>query len=147
MRIPHNERVELISRLKYSLKDFYVYYNNDNKRIFLTHAGFTPILDEDPDDIIWNRNHIKDKWNLENDFQDIIIAHGHTIVWTLNSYDGALNPEKVDEMITYCSGHKIDIDMGSAFTGKACLLDLDTLKPIYFTIDNFDKKEYNNYIK
>ena len=36
------------------------------------------------------------------------------------------------EIVTYCDGHKIDIDLGCFATKKIALLDLDTLEPIYF---------------
>lgn len=146
MHLPHTERVELVSKLKYKTKEFYVYYSN-GKTIFLTHSGFTPEIDVEPNDIVWNRRHIKEKWAEDDALKNTYIVHGHTIVWTLDSYNPSLNPERAAAAIQYCDGHKIDIDMGSAFTGRACLLNLDTFEPIYFDIDNFNKIEYNNYIK
>ena len=145
MRIPHSARVELINKLKYQMRNSYIYHNTKGQRIFLTHSGFTP-FNKESEDIIWNREHITDEWNKNKDLEDIVIVHGHTIVWTLDEYDKKLNLEMKVSAIKYCENHKIDIDMGSAFTGKVCLLDLDILEPIYFTIDNFNKIEYNIYI-
>ena len=37
-------------------------------------------------------------------------------------------------------GHKIDIDLGAAWSNQTCLLDLNTLKPIYFDLKG-EKKD------
>lgn len=134
MCLPHSKRVELVSKLKYKTKDFHVYYSN-GKTIFLTHSGFNPEIDKEPLDTRWNRKHIAETWPDNPDFDNLVLIHGHTITWTLDKYDSKVNPEKAVAAITYCQGHKIDIDMGTVVTGKACLLDLDTLQPIYFTIE------------
>ena len=36
------------------------------------------------------------------------------------------------EIVTYCDGHKIDIDLCTVYTDKVAILNLDTLIPIYF---------------
>ena len=135
MRIPHNERIELIANLKHQITKYAIYLNKQNKQIILTHSGFNPDIDKDLSDTAWNRKHIAEEWTQNLDYHDAILVHGHTISWTLNEYNRNINPDKVVAAITYCQGHKIDIDMGTIITGKACLLDLDTLQPIYFTIE------------
>ena len=40
--------------------------------------------------------------------------------------------ESTIEVVKYCGGHKIDIDLGSFAYHKTCLLDLDNFEPIYF---------------
>lgn len=99
--------------------------NNNNQEIYLTHAGFTPskfaehnfTTDEEAEQyLIWNRLHFDEEWeNFENSF----VVHGHT-------------PERIGEMRKYANGHKFNIDTAVFVTGVACLLDLDTFKPIYF---------------
>lgn len=54
------------------------------------------------------------------------------VIWT------PLNKEELKEkpeIIKYCDGHKIDIDLGSVNSKRTALLDLDTLEPIYFDED------------
>lgn len=147
--------IRLMAKLPYSAE----YINNEGKLIVLHHAGFHPdwrgtdirykMHDHDHD--VWNRKHFVYNWPDENDecwtwpetqkYKDSVIVHGHTPVQVL-SYYGARQPEvdttfmkdnpKVEPcMVTYDNGHKIDIDMASAQTGWGCLLNLDTLKPIY----------------
>ena len=81
---------------------------------------------------IWDRNHISDiVWRGEkNEF----CVHGHTPVLAIDNYINRYEflPEKTDEIYTYCNGHKIDIDLGSFITHRACLFNLDTFEPIYF---------------
>ena len=48
-------------------------------------------------------------------------------------YDDAVNKVTNPEIVNYCNGHKYDIDLCSCATNKVALLDLNTLKPIYFT--------------
>ena len=135
MELSKNERVELISKLKYTTRKYTVYNNREHKKIILTHAGFNPDIDNDMDNSVWNRKHIAESWSKNPELDNTILVHGHTIAWTLNKYDKNINPDCETKAITYCDGHKIDIDMGTVKTLKTCLLDLDTLQPIYFTIE------------
>lgn len=117
--------------IKYYLKDYeYILYKE--KIFFLCHAGISAsvnIYDEEninKKDILWDRKHIKEKtWSSENWKQDIYIVHGHTPVQYM---DYSSNPE----IIKYCQGHKINIDLGTPTSGKVALLDLETLEPVYF---------------
>lgn len=111
----------------------------------LDHCGYTPGIIHER---YWDRNHFIDPWfEASTDY----MIHGHTPVqylefyydhWgnndliTVNRYvDIEAIAEAVEpKVFTYCKGHKIDIDMGSAFSYRAALLDLDTLEPIYFDI-------------
>ena len=40
-----------------------------------------------------------------------------------------------NEIRIYCNGHKIDIDTGCFASKQIALLDLDTLEPIYFRLE------------
>lgn len=124
-----------------------IYINKNDQCIYLDHCGFTPHKECY---ILEDRNHFKDPYisRFWRDWEDVIIVHGHTPVDSLFDYFGYYtdknidttdpyknkqrSPHKITEMITYCEGHKIDIDMGLPWTHVCCLLDLDTLKPFYF---------------
>ena len=117
----------------------------NEKLIILNHCGFTPGL---PYDELWDRYHLTDVW--PEGYDNVYIVHGHTPVQHLwrkgvtmyskgKGVYGTLS-SRVDEVVTYCSGHKIDIDLGCFATHKTCLLDLDTFEPIYFY-----GKDYINY--
>ena len=95
----------------------------------LNHCGFTPgyLYDE-----MWDRQHFRDSW--PKGFDNVYIIHGHTPVQNL-FYKGVRESkenESTIEVVKYCSGHKIDIDLGSFASHKTCLLDLDNFEPIYF---------------
>lgn len=111
------------------------YINITGQTILLSHAGYTPhypIEEADQDTLIWNREHFWGKWpeGMENTY----IVHGHTSVIHL-AQDLNINVEKEFEngvkILKYCDGHKIDIDLLTAYTHRVALLDLDTLTPIY----------------
>ena len=116
------------------------FYNANGKKIILCHAGFTPWLNKNnteciiPPDrmLIWDRDHLFESYD-ENEMEDIIIVHGHTTIIHLIDYVDNIE-ESVDniEVVTYCDGHKIDIDLCTVYTDKVAILNLDTLTPIYF---------------
>lgn len=99
---------------------------SEDELMVLCHSGYTPksryavdtILFDDEEKYLWNRKHMNDEWPDTNVY---IVIHGHT-------------PLKGPEILRYADGHKIDIDLASYKTGRTCLLDLDTLLPIYFEI-------------
>ena len=115
------------------------YYSTDNNDIILSHAGLTPWLNNNgeciiPPDryLIWDRDHLFDLYE-PNEMDNSIIVHGHTTVIHLIDYVDNIE-ESVDniEIVTYCDGHKIDIDLCTVYTDKVAILNLDTLIPIYF---------------
>lgn len=136
------------------------YINKNGQTIHLSHAGKTygsttvkvkgkEYMAQD-DDLLWDREHFFDAWNPI--YEKVISVHGHTPIECLAiemkqnlklSSDSSENIEKLHyinkllkdptEILTYCGGHKINIDLGAFFYKKTALLDLDTLEPIYFT--------------
>ena len=133
--------------------DEIIIYNDNKQRVILNHCGYTPGKPYEP---FWDRSHFYDEWpQYEECYKNTIIIHGHTPVqylrykfgfweenslykpqWDYEDYILKDNPQ----VITYCNNHKIDIDMGSVFSDKAVLLNLDTFEPIYFTIgDGIDE--------
>lgn len=96
--------------------------------------------------LIWDRDHIycKDWDGRDNEY----CIHGHTPIQYLHHFLPAMVdwPKTRFEIFKYCEDHKIDIDLGSMDTYTTCLLDLDTLEPIYFKdrtqpIEDDDKED------
>lgn len=105
--------------------------------IILTHAGTDPGTSERywtargvKDPYLWNRDHLRSDWTGDD---NTWVVHGHTPVEYAPGR-GWINEEKpyIPEVAFYCDGHKIDIDMGSFYTGRAALLNLDTFEIKYF---------------
>ena len=125
---------------------------NDNKQtIILCHAGFTPGQEEAAqflfrrgkagEYLLWNRDHFSDIFTSidERYNKNIYVVFGHTPV-------DYLIPEKIliehgYRVYISAMGHKIDIDLGAAWSNQTCLLDLNTLKPIYFDLKGERKDE------
>ena len=117
------ERDKWVNRLD-KLPWYVSYTNTFGQEIILTHAGFTYPNTPEYDEAIWSRDHFHDDWE---GYEDVIIVHGHTPTsyMTWDTY----------EVVRYCNGHKIDIDVLTWRTNKVALLNLDTLEPVYLTID------------
>lgn len=102
-----------------------VYPNLQGQIIYLSHAGFTPKIGyagfkfPSEQDLLWDRSHFGDKWAGDD---NMLVVHGHTPVY----YFGEDNQKP----ITYCDGHKINIDCGTVFSKPhtITILDLDTLE-------------------
>ena len=92
-------------------------------KIYLCHAGFTP--GHLFKDYLWDRKHCYHFWP-EEEYKDIVIIHGHTPVWYMD--ESWENDELTELPIFYADNHKINIDLGVYETGKACLLNLDTME-------------------
>ena len=116
------ERNKWVGRLN-NLPTRLVYENSKGQSVILTHAGYTPPIIPDEQELMWNREHFEEKWTgMDNE----IIVHGHTptsyLTWpSYSSY-------------TYCNNHKIDIDVLTWRTNKVALLDLDTFETIYLYV-------------
>ena len=120
-----------------------IHKNKSGKTIYLSHSGLYYPGHENPskDEAVWDRDHLWWPWP---DGDDWVAVHGHTpvqIVPELFPDDETYRTlQKNDEApvgyLVYDEGHKIDIDCGCFFSGQACLLNLDTLEPTYFYVDN-----------
>lgn len=108
----------------------------------LSHAGYTPHhltkdLEHDKDILLWNREHFTDAWQENEDGGNVIVLHGHTptgflklfakdMVWfDRNAYFIDEETKKFEPFI-YADGHKIDLDLCSAFSNRAALYCLET---------------------
>jgi predicted phosphodiesterase len=122
------------------------YINKDNQEIILTHSGFTPregMIHRD-EDYIWNRHHFYNEWDFIN-FPNTIIVHGHTPLPYLYEYIDPRKEEIPFKAAWYCSNHKVDIDLGSFFTGATVLLNLDTFEEILFRTDECESYGFTEY--
>ncbi|MCM1324301.1 MAG: metallophosphoesterase [Acetobacter sp.] len=141
-RLSDENQSWLIRRLEILPKEI-EYTSSNGTHIVMNHSGYNPeqklIVGSKEDPYIWDRKQIPYPWKGD----DRIIVHGHTpiphLIQKLNEVSCITNeawdmPQKKEDVsiIRYCGGHKIDIDLGAFATGKAALLDLDTLEVQYF---------------
>jgi calcineurin-like phosphoesterase family protein len=129
---------KLVARISH-LPTYKIYWNALGQCIFLSHAGFTPWLDEDekliiPEDrdLIWNRNHYLDDWDENMIAPDTIIVHGHTPIPFIMDDLRLPDPGDLIEAgpLWYCKNRKVCLDCAAFATGAAFLLDLDTFESI-----------------
>lgn len=138
--LPQEERDALIEKLdKLPISAFTT--GKDGCTVFLSHAGCHPTMlhemdrDETKFKLIWDRKHIaKTKFTYEGS-EDLYIIHGHTPVQTLRFYMKGMKHYNKAEIMHYCEGHKIDLDICTPETNKVALFDLSTFEVIYFVDD------------
>lgn len=82
--------------------------------------------------MLWSRSHFRMPWSPVRGENSMII-HGHTPVPLLKEYIRN-NPPQENSAYWYCKNHKVDIDLGTVWTGKTVLIDLDTLEEHYFQL-------------
>lgn len=116
-KLSYDSQIYYIKRLA-SLPEKAEYINKNGQRIILSHAGFTP-GNAGPLDLLWDRKHIYDTWPVEDEYKNTYIVHGHTP--TLSFF-------RCQDIVYYCDGHKIDLDVATIATNKIVLFDLDTLQ-------------------
>jgi len=121
------------------------YVNAQGIKIKMSHSGWFPKKDsklkeeEIKEYFLWDRSHFN-LFPVEE--ENTIIVHGHTPVPSLDHYKWNESPIKVDEVFFYDNNTKIDIDIGSFYSDKAALIDLDTFEVKYFqTEEDNDKYE------
>ena len=146
---------EFIDNLPTELK----YKSPKGHTIILEHAGYTPFdIPHRSHDPLWDREHFYDRWDNGWGYEEkskvgtTYLVHGHTPVQYLEFYYGYEGqPQKTKEMIKcgsqwnksgncdwipeiirYCDGHKIDLDLCTIVSNRIALLDLDTFEVIYF---------------
>lgn len=121
--------------------------NDKGQKIILDHSGYSIRVGQT--DPMWDRYHFHETWPTEEEYQNTYMVHGHTPTVALFRFrvEGLEKYSKREiqhnpEIIKYASGHKIDIDLGCFATNKTCLLDLNTLEPIYFEQEKNSDIEY-----
>jgi hypothetical protein len=152
-KLSENEQEQLYNKLNH-LPYQMTYFNTEGQRILMNHAGH--IRDEYNDaemflfghrnPYLWDRRHFYRKWAIS---EHTYLVHGHTPVQHLRGelnvtnqvYNKPLIDERIVEVTKYSDGHKIDIDLGSFYSGKAALFNLDTLeveKYFYTPVEEID---------
>lgn len=111
-----------------------VYYSEAlNLEFVMAHAGFTPgigLENRGEVDFLWNRDHFYDNWPTWNeDFNNVIIVHGHTPIGLMDEVVLDAYGYKEDEpgAFWYCDNHKVNLDVGAVWNDYTVLLNLDTL--------------------
>ena len=135
MKFPEQYQLLLLSKLA-ALQEVSIYKNTQGQIIHLSHAGgmIQDIMSDNIMhlDFLWDRNHFYE--DFESDYDEkLCVVHGHTPTQILNKRLGGVYSD--NEIRTYCNKHKIDIDTGCFFSRQIALLDLDTLEPIYFRLE------------
>lgn len=107
-------------------------HNKKGDNIILSHAGYTPNQNTIPSPfkLLWDRNHFHDKW--PKGFDNTTIIHGHTPIHFLQEENITIDFNN----LSYCDGHKINIDLGTYVTEMVALINLDTYQIHIITSDN-----------
>ena len=121
-----------------------IYNNAEGQIILLSHAGFTPWIDEDgaliipeDEDLIWNRNHYLCDWKDDEMLFNSIVVHGHTPIPYIAEdlrYDKTVEKNQKGPF-WYANRHKVCIDNAAFYTNTAFLLNLDTFEYTEFTCE------------
>lgn len=117
-----------------SLPKKVTYTNKYGINVHLSHAGFSPDVEDAWRDYLWDRDHFYEPWNGAD---EEIIVHGHTpFVYMADAYGiedaQALEGDGPIHASWYCEHHKVGIDCGAFFTKQTLLLNLDTFEEHYF---------------
>jgi serine/threonine protein phosphatase 1 len=140
-KLPEDVAISLVHMLN-QLPERVDLVNAKGQNLILTHAGTDPDKDKRywemmgvHDPYIWNRKHIHHQWTGDD---NTFVIHGHTPVEYILDVEKWANDEaEEDETFIptvrfYCQGHKIDMDMGSFYTGRTAIMNLDTFEVTYF---------------
>ena len=121
------------------------YTNKFNRKIYMSHAGFTPCdYDDFPvdEDLIWDRSHYLYGWYHKAP-DDIIVIHGHTPIPYMVDDLHLFSKEPYDfpelpMAYWYADNHKCCIDNGAFYYQCTVLLDLDTFQEHKFYTKDYD---------
>ena len=124
------------------LPEFVIYESPKGHKVFLSHAGTDLNYNKSEleymgrkNPYIWDRRHFYAEHPA--DMPEVYQVHGHTPVEYL--CECLYKPYK-NEVVSYCDGHKYDIDLGAFYTCKTALIDLDTFEVKYFFDEETFKK-------
>ena len=104
--------------------------NKRGETVVLSHAGFQPgHISPAQDQELWDRDHIEwPSWPDEPALVNTIIVHGHTPIQYIREYQDEFDPSPY----WYCDNHKVCIDLMSAYSGYAMMVNIDTWESIAF---------------
>lgn len=135
----HGEIENWIERID-SLPIIHRHTNANGDKLLFSHSGYGPwnfeagLEDDDTwiiEDVLWDRAHFNDEWIGG---KDEIVIHGHTP--TVCLIDELVPRDTICELepgaLWYCGGHKCCVDCGTAFTGCATLMNIDTFEEEIF---------------
>lgn len=135
LKMPEQYQRLILSKL-IELPEVSIYKNTQGQIIHLSHAGgnIKDIMYSNDTclDFLWDREHFYEKFESDYD-ERLYVVHGHTPTQILNKKIAGVYSD--NEIRVYCDGHKIDIDTGCFASKQIALLDLDTLEPVYFKIE------------
>ena len=115
-----------------NLPTYYKYLNTKGQEIFLSHSGSRNINNVQM--LLWDRAHIISD-TVDSFKENEFVIHGHTPVSSIRRLDNIyLGPGNV---VYYCDGHKIDIDIGAARHPETVLFDLDTFDEVVIRNEEF----------
>lgn len=148
--ITHNQMLEdsnyeSIIPLLHTLPLQAEYTNKDGIHIIMNHAGFfigDKGIKDWRDGILWDRSqYIHHFLNCWDGPDNVIMVHGHTpIPYLLEDFRKFSEhyhikvPKYEDGALWYADNHRVDLDMGSAWTNKIVVLDLDTFDEHIFEV-------------
>lgn len=115
-----------------NLPERLLYVNKSGKKIYLTHAGFTPGSKER--DYLWDRYHYYDEW--PENYDNVIVVHGHTPIPYLMKELRDKKKKAKPGAYWYANDHKVCIDCGTYSTDCVTLLNLDTFNEIILMGEN-----------
>lgn len=113
-----------------TLPEIMLYENKQGQQVHLCHAGYSPREDEPnpfmggTQNLIWDRKHYFDRWLGGETYDKTVVVFGHTPAEYV-AIDLAMK-FKLGEPLWFSKRHKVCIDMGTAWSGCTCLLNLDT---------------------
>lgn len=130
------------------------YLNKDGMRIILNHSGF---YDENKT-FPWGNELLWDRTRYKRDFakgwlgpENVIVVHGHTPIPLLvkelqdvAEFYQKEPPVYEDGAFWYADNHKVCLDMGSVWSNKTVVLDLDTFDEHIFEIVAGEKNGQKN---
>lgn len=138
------ERSKWYRKLK-ELPTHLEYINKNGKKIYMSHAGWTPYNYDDipvDEDLIWDRSHYMCEWPHEAP-EDIIVVHGHTPIEYLDDdrhifHRNPYTRPTFPLAYWYADHHKCCIDNGVFYTQCTVMLDLDTFEEHKFYTKSYD---------
>lgn len=107
-----------------------IYTNKDNVFVYLSHAGFSPVINfkAKQNALLWDREHFYDN-QLSKKWEPGIVVHGHTPIQFMCQ---EFNSEMPKGALWYANNKKVCIDRATYFSKEIVMLNLDTFKEIIF---------------
>lgn len=125
--LPLEERLNWIEKFNNLPHQLLIEDSKVGLPIYLVHSG-------DLKDEMWSRRHFR------TPAKESLIIHGHTPVPLMKDYIPINEAILNDEVCWYANNSKVNIDLGTVWTGRTVLLDLDTLDEHYFDLGEVEEQ-------